>query len=84
MVKTVHIRAEVPENREVKVTLPPEVPPGPADLVVVISFGPKEAPPKLGDLLLSEFFGSWRDRDDIGDSCDFAKRLRAEAWKRPS
>jgi hypothetical protein len=36
----------------------------------------------LGDLAHSELFGLWRDRADVGDSVEFARRLRADAWSR--
>jgi hypothetical protein len=82
MVKTVNLTANVPPNREVRITLPSDVPTGPADIVVVIASRAGASPHTLGDLLRSEFFGMWRDRTDIGDSVEFARRLRAEAWSR--
>ncbi len=36
----------------------------------------------LGDLLHSEFFGIWKDREDIDDSVEFARALRDSAWRR--
>ena len=39
---------------------------------------------KLSDLLHSEFFGMWRDREDITDSALFARQLREEACGRSS
>ena len=36
----------------------------------------------LGDLARSEFFGLWRDRADITDSAEFARRLRVDGWSR--
>lgn len=35
----------------------------------------------LGDLLKSDVVGMWRDRDDLGDSVEFARKLRDEAWR---
>jgi len=40
------------------------------------------APPTLGSLLNSEFFGMWSDRTDIADSVEFARELRAQGWHR--
>ena len=83
MVKTVHISADVPPGRELHIVLPPDVPVGPAEIVVVVS---SQAPPRentLGDLVNSEFFGMWSERQDINDSVEFARQLRSEAWKRP-
>jgi hypothetical protein len=45
----------------------------------------KEQPSAIrtfGDLLRSEFFGMWADREDIQDNVEFAKQLRQKAWKR--
>jgi len=30
------------------------------------------------------FFGLWKDRTDIEDSCDFARQLRSEVQVRPN
>lgn len=82
MVRAVSITAEVPPNREVHITLPDDVPVGPADIVVVIASHTASKLNTLGDLLRSEFFGMWKDRADITDSVEFARRLRIEAWGR--
>jgi hypothetical protein len=36
----------------------------------------------LGELLESEFFGMWKDREDITDSAAYARHLRETAWRR--
>jgi len=44
-----------------------------------------QAPPReltARDLLQSELVGLWADRDDIGDSLSFARRLRQQAEHR--
>jgi hypothetical protein len=82
MVKTINLTTEVPPNREVHITLPTDVPLGPAEIVIVVASRAAASARTLGDLLRSEFFGMWRDRPDIGDSVEFARRLRAEAWSR--
>ncbi|MEK7784335.1 MAG: hypothetical protein AAB658_02770 [Chloroflexota bacterium] len=84
MVKTVSLTADVPPNREVRITLPVDVPIGPAEIVVVVASRANKVANTLGDLLHSEFFGMWKDRADIEDSAEFARRLRAEAWSRPA
>ena len=76
MVKAVGLTTEVPPNREVRITLPDDVPVGPAEIVVVVASLAPAKVATLGDLLRSEFFGMWRDRADIGDSAEFARRLR--------
>lgn len=82
MFRTINFTTEVPLNREVRIKLPDDVPPGPAELVVVIASQAPTAGHTLGDLARSEFFGMWRDRMDIGDSVEFARRLRMEVWTR--
>ncbi len=82
MVKTVNLDADIPPNRELHITLPADVPTGPAEIVVVVSSPTRPSVLTLGDLANSEFFGMWRDRSDIEDSFEFARTLRSEGWKR--
>jgi len=87
MTRTVQIDAEIPTNREILIRLPEDIPTGAARIVLAVT---SEEPLKvrkrrshtLGDLLNSEFFGMWKDRDDITDSADFAHDLRAGSWQR--
>ena len=83
MVKTVQMCADVPPGRELHIVLPPDVPVGPAEIVVVVSSQALPRESTLGDLVNSEFFGMWSERQDIDNSVEFARRLRSEAWKRP-
>jgi hypothetical protein len=80
MFKTMNLHAEISANHELHITLPNDVPTGPADVVLVISTSDQEKTRTLKDLADSEFIGMWKDRPDIGD--DFAQRLRSEGWKR--
>ncbi len=82
MTKTIQLTTEVPDNRQVKITLPGEIPVGPAQLTVSIQTPPESTPSKLGDLLQSGLLGCWRDRTDLGDSLEFAQRLRHDSWRR--
>jgi len=82
MVKTVNLNADIPPNRELRITLPADVPTGPAEIVVVVSSPTPSSGSTLGDLADSEFFGIWRDRRDIEDSLQFARTLRSDGWKR--
>jgi hypothetical protein len=82
MIKTVRINTEIPPDRNVLIVFPDDVPVGPAELTVVVSPSEKPKVTTLGDLLGSEFFGMWRDRPDISDNLEFARKLRATAWKR--
>ena len=82
MLKTITVTTEITPDREVRIRLPDDTPLGPAELVVVVA---PQAPPvtrTFGELLHSEFFGMWRDREDIADSAEFAQRLRSEGWSR--
>ncbi len=81
MVKTFSLTADVPPDRQVHLVLPDDVPTGPAEIVVVVASHASTVH-TLKDLAQSPFFGMWRDRADIGDSAEFARRLRAEAWSR--
>ena len=84
MVTTLNLSTEIPDNRELRITLPENVPPGPAEIVVVVSTHAQVAASTLGALLASEFFGMWRNRPDIADTFEFARQLRSEDWKRPA
>ena len=84
MVRTINLATDIPSSRELRIMLPPDVPTGPAELVVVVVVvASRERPTRtLGDLARSEFFGMWRDRAEIVDSVEYARQLRAEAWRR--
>lgn len=81
--KTVSFSTDIPANRELRVKLPSDVPTGFATIVVTVSPSGPSIPAALNDLLNPEFFGMWRDRTDIGDNLEFARKLRSESWKRP-
>ena len=80
MFKTMNLHTEISVNHELHITLPSDVPTGPADVVLVISTSDQEKARTLKDLADSEFLGMWNGRSDISD--DFAQRLRSEGWKR--
>ena len=82
MVRTVSLHTDIPDNRELHITLPADVPAGPADVVIVVSVHATPLAKTFGDFLDSEFVGIWKDRTDITDSVAFARHLREEAWRR--
>jgi len=82
MLKTLILNTEIPANRELRITLPEDVPTGSAAIIVTVSFPGPSTVPTFGDLLSSEFFGMWRDRADIEDTLEFAGKLRSKGWKR--
>jgi hypothetical protein len=82
MIRTVTLNAEIPASRELRITLPADVPTGSAEIVITVSSCGSRPLSTFGDLLRSEFFGMWRDRADIEDSSEFARKLRSEGWSR--
>ena len=82
IVRTIRLHTDIPNNRELRITLPADVPTGPADVVVVVSTKVMPRIKTFGDFLDSEFVGMWKDRTDIQDGASFAPHLRVEAWKR--
>ena len=81
MLKTVTLNADIPLSRELRITLPADVPTGSAAIVIMVSPAGSSTSPTFADLLKSEFLGMWRDRPDIKDSAEFARTLRSEGWK---
>lgn len=86
--RTVTVQVDIPPSRELTIVLPDDVPPGPRQVLIVLDGldDPKPVAPirTLGDLVTSGFAGSWSERDDIGDSAEFARKLRERAWQRAS
>jgi hypothetical protein len=82
MVKTVNLSTDIPPNHELHITLPADIPSGPADILLVVSSPVPRGASTLGELADSEFFGIWRDRPDITDSAQFAHDLRSKGWER--
>jgi hypothetical protein len=82
MVKTISLKAQVTADHQVCITLPEDVPVGPAEIVLVVVPEGISLAHTLGELADSELFGTWKDREDIEDSVEFARKLREEAWKR--
>ena len=83
VMKTIACKVVIPTDRQLHISVPEDVPLGPAELVVVIV--PEAMPEKLGtagDLQRSPLFGIWKDRTDIGDSVEYARKLRARAEQR--
>ena len=82
MSKTLNIKADIGPDREIRVTLPDDIPVGPAEITMIVNSVEEDNLPTLGEFLESEFFGMWKDRLDITDSAEFAAELRKKAWKR--
>ena len=80
MIRTVNLKLDIPANRELHIVVPDDVPPGPVEITVVFSSLKYSNSNTLGKLANSEFFGMWRDREDISDSSQFARELREKGW----
>jgi len=83
MVKTINLNTEILPDRELRITLPADVPPGPAEILLVISTPVHTRAATLVDLANSDFIGIWRDRPDIDNTIQFPRTLRSEGWKHP-
>lgn len=84
MHRSINVHADVAPDHTVSIQLPVDVPVGPIDLVIQI---PANGDPRIrtfGDLLQSSVCGAWADRDDLGDSVEFARELREKSWRRGS
>ena len=82
MAKTITFNTEIPASRELRITLPADVPTGSAEIVITVSSSSRSTSSTFNDLLNSEFLGMWRDRADITDSLEFAQKLRSEGWNK--
>jgi hypothetical protein len=81
--KTIACKVVIPTGRQLHISVPEDVPLGPAEVVVIIV--PEALPEKrgtAGDLLRSPLFGIWKERTDIGDSGQYARELRAKVEQR--
>ena len=83
MVRTVTLNADIPLSRELRITLSAEVPTGSAAIVITVSPTAPSTSPTFDDLLKSEVLGMWRDRADIDESVEFARKLRSQGWDTP-
>jgi hypothetical protein len=81
--RTITSKVVIPMDRQLQISVPEDVPPGPAGIVVVIV--PETVSGNrltAGELLRSPLFGLWKDRTAIGDSVEYARKLRAKAEQR--
>jgi len=81
--KAVVYKVVIPADRQLCIAVPKDIPPGPAEVVLIIApQAPGEEDMTAGDLLRSPLCGIWKDRRDISDSVEFARSLRAKAEQR--
>lgn len=83
--KTLTIRTEITSDRSLHLPLSEDVPIGPVEVVVVIVPDHQDLTTSVGtaaELANSPLFGLWADRDDVDDSLEYARQLRARAERR--
>lgn len=82
MVRTLNLNADIPTDRQLLISLPADIPAGPAEIVLVVSPTQSSQSRTLGEFAASKFFGMWSERRDIADTESYARQLRSEGWKR--
>jgi hypothetical protein len=86
IMKTLSIKTNIPPDRKLLVDMPKDIPIGPAEIVLVISSEKEASKVQKGmtarELLNSPIFGAWKDRKDITDSLEYARKLRLDAERR--
>ena len=80
--KLIHLKTKIERGGRISFVLPNDFPEGDAELLIVVRTKTERKIKRLGDLLTSEFFGIWKDREDISDSASYARELRERAWQR--
>ena len=80
--KSATVKAIIPADHRLVVQVPPELPAGPAEVVVRILDAAAEKGGTGNELLASGLFGICKDRTDIDDSVEFARRIRQQAERR--
>ena len=83
--RTINLKTEIPENHKLLIDIPQELPAGPAEVIVIIApeiSKPLKKGKTAGDMLRSPLLGIWKDRKDITDSLEFARKLRKTAETR--
>jgi hypothetical protein len=53
-----------------------------AEVIVLFERNPREGGMTLGELARSDIVGMWKDRTDIGDSGEYARKLRKAIQRR--
>ena len=71
----------IADDHSLTITVPTNLEPGPVKVTVVLETDAEEYMP-LSKLEELGVVGAWAHRQDIGDSMEFARRLRSEGWLR--
>ena len=85
MVKTLTLQMDISPHRVLQISLPEDIPAGPAEVVVVIATRQPvqtDQGSTAADMAASSLFGLWDERTDLSDSQSYARKLRAQAERR--
>jgi hypothetical protein len=83
MMETITVKGVITDDGQLKVEIPPDLPPGPVEVEIRPEV-PRVEGVTLGELLESGLLGLWKNREDITDSVEFARELRKRASRRKS
>lgn len=76
-----HFKKTLENDGEIKLTGLPAKKGDEAEVIIVFKHSRGQRKLTLGELLESDVVGMWKDRTDIGDSVEFARRLRKSVRK---
>jgi hypothetical protein len=79
LMSSIIVRGIVNEAGELIVTFPQGLPPGPVEVEIHL---PETVGISSQEILESDFVGMWEDRADLGDSVEYARKLRSQATRR--
>ena len=80
---TIRTEGVVGADHRLILTLPAEVPPGRVQVTVTLSPGEPERKMTPKELAESEFFGDWKDRDDLPTTNEEFIEWRRKLWEQP-
>lgn len=84
MSKTLTLHGEIRPDHTLTVTLPDDLPVGPAKITVTVEAEDSSMIRTLGELANSDFFGMFADRDDLPKTNEEFREWRRKLWERPS
>jgi len=77
------LKGQITRDRQLRVKLPKDVPPGAVEVIVLYEVSPKlsKETRRAGRKTAHPAFGIWADRSDISDTEEFAAHLREQMQK---
>ena len=82
MTHSITTTSEVKADHTLTVKVPSDFPPGPVQVTVTADSSSEGHIRTFGDLLDSEFFGMWADRDDLPKTNEEFAEWRRKIWER--